>query len=941
MNVTFKDKTRITMPGISITRVAIGLGTSGGSWNPATPLAGETPNFWVTENSRSGLTLTDSVNSPTNDSSILPTIVRNRTIVNGPYVNAGLTSESNSVWVFKGRFNSTLTSQYQGVQDGWTKMFFFGVTNAYAGADRWTVAWGNGAVYSAGAVVADTDFHTFILYDKRLWIQPITQAIDDTSILAVISGVTPTLNASTALWTSPTTTFLYSAYTVADKGVCDIDLISSYIGTITTGVITWQRKHIFNNISYVFDLLAVSGNVAWTAGSTVASPSLYCSEYGSRQSLDVGYSRYILLGSNDIQVPYLEAGTKQVNPTLPTGYVWMYDVPAITTSHNLADSMIQFTGASWDRSDATIWSAAARAATTYYDSTSATTKKRWHISELNQLVMNSWANTNYKGLNFVKVLPNSVDVEVRLTLDELFSYTTNKTGSDITKIQKYTGDYAILQTPYLLDPYNDVLKVTALSDAEFKLNINNSILYTKQDLWDKIDAMVKLNPSEDAATTIMRYLLPNSNPCDFYFATNAESADFLAHLNCLPDEFCGPLSILTYNVFEHYYPGESFCYGGVGHNSNRQTNSFMELYMVFILYKGLYQTANFTEIIADNKIMLEPIRVTGNDLTNYNQTVLTLLEGLVRDTNFEVTSAHDNLSMKLPKDAYCTFPVLSANIPDYYDRADYNTKYANAIITAPTGKTGVVSMPFILTQITGTGTVLIGATTYTLPADEATVRALFQNGTRGIAAIYSYTILTNTGGIASEYLVNRQRLHLLHNNDITENIVSGDISVESVATATPLTTSIVSIDKGDADSWTLFFNKWITKNMSVRLPSVIDGTINLKKVTFNKTGGKIPRPIYFNNYAVTTQKVTAGASVTDQCFASKLTPTDDSFVTDLELTFTTYDASSCYYTLDGATPSAAKTLYTAPFTISATTTVKWINIKNRLCRSSRKYESNN
>ena len=34
MNVTFKDKTRITMPGISITRVAIGLGIASGRWTP-------------------------------------------------------------------------------------------------------------------------------------------------------------------------------------------------------------------------------------------------------------------------------------------------------------------------------------------------------------------------------------------------------------------------------------------------------------------------------------------------------------------------------------------------------------------------------------------------------------------------------------------------------------------------------------------------------------------------------------------------------------------------------------------------------------------------------------------------------------------------------------------------------------------------------------------
>jgi hypothetical protein len=49
---------------------------------------------------------------------------------------------------------------------------------------------------------------------------------------------------------------------------------------------------------------------------------------------------------------------------------------------------------------------------------------------------------------------------------------------------------------------------------------------------------------------------------------------------------------------------------------------------------------------------------------------------------------------------------------------------------------------------------------------------------------------------------------------------------------------------------------------------------------------------------------------------------------------TTTPASAIYYTIDGSTPTNAKTLYTGPITVSETTTLKAITIKFGMTSSS-------
>ena len=59
-----------------------------------------------------------------------------------------------------------------------------------------------------------------------------------------------------------------------------------------------------------------------------------------------------------------------------------------------------------------------------------------------------------------------------------------------------------------------------------------------------------------------------------------------------------------------------------------------------------------------------------------------------------------------------------------------------------------------------------------------------------------------------------------------------------------------------------------------------------------------------------------------------ISPASCEFAGSMQVTLTQADADAIYYTLDGSDPTTSSTLYSAPFTINATTTVKAIAVKN-------------
>jgi len=199
------------------------------------------------------------------------------------------------------------------------------------------------------------------------------------------------------------------------------------------------------HLENVFSGADISGNQQDFSHSNVTVDDLYYEDindwtlqYGYdafESSLDADFSRTIgRRVDGTVNTPSRAGGTNWVASRI------IHDGPAGNIC-NLMDCKIRFTNAFFDRSNTTIWKAAAQ--TGYYD---ASNTKDFHISELNQKNLYDWLNTGYRGRLYVKFSDNSVEPRDRKLLESVFLYTTDRTGSDMTDTLNYTGDaFAIAQ----------------------------------------------------------------------------------------------------------------------------------------------------------------------------------------------------------------------------------------------------------------------------------------------------------------------------------------------------------------------------------------------------------------------------------------------------------------------------------------------------------------
>lgn len=437
------------MPGLG-KRHSISVGGSAGRWTPSQKLDGETPNQWVVD--RIGLNMIATIGE---NISILPAYLNKPAGTEYAYISDNGTLDIGSSdftlfgWVRT--FDKTslcflLGKAVTGAAKAGRYGFYSNATTGYIGFQIQST---NTNLSLESTIDASDGWH-FVLGEIAQSIGKIRLFIDNIQIGddSNYTGTFPSLDnvyklvigGANTITTGKVSYIAKSAH--ADSGIFNRLLTSVEKTTL------FNKKYVDGPKAY-WPLMGgghymtdVSGNGYHLTGVTLNSiTNTKFGAEGSCYGLDKGFSLY-QNGWDEVYVGNKFDGTEIIPAGIPAGYAKTVEGnhPGNFNKHNLANSVLAMTGSSWDRSNLTIFSEEARRQDTFYDATNSATKKYWHVSELTNLKIQSWANENYKGLNFVKVSDHSY--KNRKTLDALFSYDTNKIGDYYAKaIIKYCKDY--------------------------------------------------------------------------------------------------------------------------------------------------------------------------------------------------------------------------------------------------------------------------------------------------------------------------------------------------------------------------------------------------------------------------------------------------------------------------------------------------------------------
>lgn len=415
-------------------------------WNPSKPLGEETPSFWIKENSRNGLTLTDSVNSPTNDVSILPSHISTAGVTAYGYIN-----DNGALDIYQSSF--TLCGWYNDLMDKTAGRQCFGKQVVGSANGRYGFYINQTTGYYAAIIQSSSNTYT------------ITSTIDASTCGAAF------LLLDVNLSTSKFRFFIWTAATGYNQIGTDTSFAGTfnnlsnnyrfYIGaanTATTGVATsitqceWADIRVLNRIltpteqttlvnrgsvenpkayypgnnEFLYDS---SGNNYHLTPYAITFTQVKYSTMGSRQGLDVGYTRYTLYGNKEIQIPYTHVSTPCA--AAPAGYAKDADYATDVLNHNGADSYLVPVAGTMDRSNTTTCSYMAALATYgyYYK---ATLKNGLHAAEAINYNLLNYFKPDYKGKNFIKRDGRKITNWV--------NYATNKTGTNYSAAITWTGE---------------------------------------------------------------------------------------------------------------------------------------------------------------------------------------------------------------------------------------------------------------------------------------------------------------------------------------------------------------------------------------------------------------------------------------------------------------------------------------------------------------------
>jgi hypothetical protein len=457
--------------GTSKPIIGLGLGLSGvAPWNPLKPLAGESVNFWV--KGRNGLTMPDGVGG--NDV----------TITTPTYRGYGSSS-------IMGDKTSSLEKVFDG--NSYTIYFKLKQIELSSGVQR-VMCFGNDGGAQRG-ILFYTIGDELYLHQSDGTVHGETKVIASLENILIPAGWVDVI-CTIYMITNRLTSHIYKVSDGAEIGTASNVDISTYIFNIDDNYLDYRVLGInwgfcdlkkFTGIKtlaqckdndYVTDLqlyyptlldgIDVSGSGHHLTRNSINFNNWYYSNI-STYCLDKGHSVYYRSEDKtsypDISVPYGVDGSPLDSTAVIshlTGYLHESDHVGSLTRHNLADSMLNISTAQWDKASTTIFENAVRSYTFY----NVANSYNWYISELNYLLFSQRCKSSHKGLNFFKITDGSLTS--RKYLDDIFSFASNKIGSDIDKIIKYTGDDKQLNDSIIL--YCDA---NVLANISFNLKVTD------------------------------------------------------------------------------------------------------------------------------------------------------------------------------------------------------------------------------------------------------------------------------------------------------------------------------------------------------------------------------------------------------------------------------------------------------------------------------------
>lgn len=410
-------------------------------WNPLKPLGGETPSFWVKENSRSGLTLTDSVNSPANDVSILlPHLYLKDSKYGYINDNGALDIAQTGDFTMCGWVNSKMPKTsyvyFMGKlvpgsvngRFGFWGLLTSGYFSCYAQSS-------GGFVQIDSTIDATSAGWTFLLMDVnkttsklRFFINNVQIGADTAftgSFSALANYYRFYLNANNTVGTG-------AAVNISACELASVRIFNNLL-TPTERTTLYNQGHVAGarafwplNNEYLYD--SSNNGYDLTASSALTTNVKY-STIGSRQSIDVGYSRHIQYPNKEIQVPYTGVSTPCTKTI--SGYTKDSDIPGNTLNHNGASSFLMPVAGTMDRSSTTTCPRIARELNNpfQYD---VDYKTGLHALEATNRNIATLFWNDYRGKDFIK--------RNGRVITDWVHYDTNKTGTDYDKAIQWTAE---------------------------------------------------------------------------------------------------------------------------------------------------------------------------------------------------------------------------------------------------------------------------------------------------------------------------------------------------------------------------------------------------------------------------------------------------------------------------------------------------------------------